>query len=171
MKKQHLLLLLLGLLVFTACGKKKQRILDLEQELALKTQETEQLTQQLTDLQSTKASLLDRMSDLSVISKKGAENISKSLENMTQQYDFIEDLTKKVQSKDSLNLSLVMNLKRSLTDINDDDVNVEVRGGVVYVSISDKLLLLGLEYQTSDGRSPNFTNRLLCRPFAFDCRR
>ncbi len=33
-----------------------------------------------------------------------------------------------------------MNLKRSLSNINDDDVQVEVKGGVVYVSISDKLL-------------------------------
>ena len=33
-----------------------------------------------------------------------------------------------------------MNLKRSLSNINDDDVQIEVRGGVVYVSISDKLL-------------------------------
>ena len=140
MKKQHFLIFLLGLFIFSACGKKKQRILDLEKQLALKTQENETLQSQLTDLQSTKASLLDRMSDLSVISKKGAENISKSLESMTQQYDFIQDLTKKVQSKDSLNLALVMNIKRSLSDINDDDVQVEVRGGVVYVSISDKLL-------------------------------
>ena len=33
-----------------------------------------------------------------------------------------------------------MNLKRSLLDINDEDVQVEVRGGMVHVSISDKLL-------------------------------
>jgi chemotaxis protein MotB len=33
-----------------------------------------------------------------------------------------------------------MNLKRSLADINDQDVQVEVKKGVVYVSISDKLL-------------------------------
>ena len=62
------------------------------------------------------------------------------LESISQQYSFIQDLTTKIQSKDSLNLALVMNLKRSLADINDEDVQVEVKGGVVYVSISDKLL-------------------------------
>ena len=33
-----------------------------------------------------------------------------------------------------------MNLKRSLSNINDEDILVEVRGGFVHVSISDKLL-------------------------------
>jgi len=59
---------------------------------------------------------------------------------MGKQYSFIQDLTKKMQSKDSLNLALVMNIKRSLGNFDDDDVQVEVKGGVVYVSISDKLL-------------------------------
>jgi chemotaxis protein MotB len=33
-----------------------------------------------------------------------------------------------------------MTLKRSLADINDEDVTVEVKKGVVYISISDKML-------------------------------
>ena len=33
-----------------------------------------------------------------------------------------------------------MNLKRSLDNINDEDINIEVIKGVVYVSISDKML-------------------------------
>ena len=91
-------------------------------------------------MKSTNAGLLDRMSDLSVVSKTGAESIQKSLENISRQTAYIEDLNKKVQSKDSVNLALVMNLKRSLSDINDSDIQVEVRGGLVHVSISDKLL-------------------------------
>ena len=39
-----------------------------------------------------------------------------------------------------MNLSLVMNLKRSLADVNDEDVTVEVKKGVVYISISDNLM-------------------------------
>ena len=113
---------------------------ELERELELKDDKIELLEEQLGHLQSTNASLLDRMSDLSIVNKAGAESIQKSLENMTQQYSFIQDLTSKIHTKDSLNLALVMNLKRSLSDINDEDVQVEVKGGVVYVSISDKLL-------------------------------
>jgi chemotaxis protein MotB len=133
------LLLYLVLLIFTlsSCGRKKKA---LSRELALKTEQAVQLEEQLEHLQYTNASLLDRMSDLSVVSKAGAESIQKSLESISQQYDFIQDLTKKIQYKDSLNLALVMNLKRSLADINDEDVQIEVREGIVHVSISDKLL-------------------------------
>lgn len=112
----------------------------MEKEVALKDEQIAMLNQQLGHLQSTNGSLLDRMSDLSIVSKAGAESIQKSLESLSQQYDFIQNLTEKVQSKDSLNLALVMNLKRSLSNINDDDIQVEVRGGIVHVSISDKLL-------------------------------
>ena len=109
-------------------------------ELNLKDQQILQLKDQIETMKSTNAGLLDRMSDLSVVSKTGAESIQKSLENISRQTAYIEDLNKKVQSKDSVNLALVMNLKRSLSDINDSDIQVEVRGGLVHVSISDKLL-------------------------------
>lgn len=138
MKNAQIILVFFSLILFSSCNKKK--ITALETELELKEEQVKQLESQLNHLQKTNTSLLDRMSDLSIVNKAGAESIQQSLENMTQQYSFIEDLTTKIQSKDSLNLALIMNLKRSLSDINDDDVQVEVRGGVVYVSISDKLL-------------------------------
>ena len=138
MKKSPLFLGLCILLLGTACNNKE--IKRLETEVADKAEQIKKLEQEIEYLKSTNSSQLELMSDLSVISKKGAESIQNSLENITQQYGFIQDLTKKVQSKDSLNLALVMNLKRSLSDINDQDIQVEVRGGVVYVSISDQLL-------------------------------
>ncbi len=105
----------------------------------LKSQVTT-LEEQLDHLQSSNSSLLDRMADMSIINRTGAESIKESIKNIGQQYEFIEDLTKKMQSKDSMNLALVMNLKRSLEDLDDDDIDVEVRGGLVHVSISDNLL-------------------------------
>lgn len=97
-------------------------------------------------LKTTNTSLLDRMSDLSVISQSGAENIKKSLEAINEQNKYIKDLTGKIQAKDSLNLALVVNLKRSLDDINDEDVTVEVKKGVVYISLSDKMLFKSGSY-------------------------
>ncbi len=138
MKNQHLLLLLLLVLAFSSC--KNKELEKAKSEISLKTQQVAQLEQQIDHLQKTNGSLLDRMSDLSIVSKAGAESIQQSLQSLSKQYDFIQNLTSKVQSKDSLNLALVMNLKRSLMDVNDDDIQVEVKGGVVYVSISDKLL-------------------------------
>jgi len=137
--KRILLFLCLSLLILASSCKKKE-IQGLNNEISIKNDQIAQLEQQLTHLQKTNGSLLDRMSDMSIINKAGAESIQQSLENMSEQYSFIQDLTKKMQSKDSLNLALVLNLKRSLADINDEDVQVEVRGGIVYVSISDKLL-------------------------------
>ncbi len=118
-----------------------------DQEIGSKTSEIDaknrmiqQLETQIENLQRTNTSLLDRMADLSVISKEGAESIKKSLESINAQTKYIQELTSSIQAKDSLNLALVMNLKRSLTDVNDQDIQVEVRGSVVYVSIADKLL-------------------------------
>lgn len=126
------------LIVLSSCNKGK--IKELEKEVSFKTERVQKLEEQVEYLKTTNSSLLDRMSDLSIVSKTGAESIKKSLESMTQQYDYIQDLTSSIQAKDSLNLALVMNLKRSLTDINDNDVQVEIRGGKVHVSISDKML-------------------------------
>lgn len=122
------------LFISTACNKKHKA------ELVLKNEQIEQLKAQVDNLQNTNEGLLDRMTDLSIVNKTGAESIKKSLESINQQYNYIEDLTEKIQIKDSINLALVTNLKRSLTDIHDEDVQVEVRGGVVYISISDKML-------------------------------
>ncbi len=98
------------------------------------------LQDQIAHLQSTNTNLLDRLSDMSVVSKAGAENIKKSLEAISDQSRYIQGLTSSIQRKDSLNLALVMNLKRSLANIADEDVTVEVKKGVVYISLSDKML-------------------------------
>lgn len=129
--KANIYIIIFITVVFASCDDK---------ELNLKDQQIHTLKEQIETMKSTNAGLLDRMSDLSVVSKTGAESIQKSLENISRQTAYIEDLNKKVQSKDSVNLALVMNLKRSLSDINDSDIQVEVRGGLVHVSISDKLL-------------------------------
>lgn len=152
MKKLKFLFGLLLLIAISACGNKKMRtqIEGLEKELAIKDQQLAQYEEQVGFLQTTNKSLLDRMADLSIVSKAGAESIQHSLENIGKQYSFIQDLTSKIQSKDSLNLALVMNLKRSLSDINDEDVQVEVRGGVVYVSVSDKLLFRSGSHRITD---------------------
>jgi len=98
------------------------------------------LEDQIALLKGTNSSLLDRLSDLSVISKSGAESINKSLQAISEQSRYIQDLTGQMQRKDSLSLALVNTLKRSLSDVNDQDLTIEVKKGVVYVSISDKLL-------------------------------
>ena len=117
-------------------GEIKKRDFDLD----AKTAQLKSIQEQLDYMKRTNTNLLDRLSDLSVINKSGAESIRKSLEALNDQGKYIKDLNSSMQRKDSINLSLVMNLKRSLSDINDDDVTIEVKKGVVYISISDKLM-------------------------------
>lgn len=109
-------------------------------ELTSKNSKMKELEDQIEFLKKNNNNLLDRMSDLSVISKEGSESIKKSLAMMDAQGSQIRDLNSSIQRKDSLNMALVLNLKRSLADVSDEDVQIEVKKGVVYVSLSDKML-------------------------------
>lgn len=118
----------------------------LENNYANEKSKTKALESQVDYFKSTNTNLLDRLSDLSVVSKSGAESIKKSLEALNEQNAYIKDLTSSMQRKDSLNLALVMNLKRSLDDFDDADISIEVKKGVVYVSISDRMLFKSGSY-------------------------
>jgi len=111
-----------------------------QEDLAKARENEKAMKDQLDYMKNTNTTLLSNLEDLSVVSRASAESIKKSLEQLEGQGQYIKDLTASMARKDSLNLSLVMNLKRSLQDVNDGDVNVEVRKGVVYISISDKML-------------------------------
>ncbi|HEY0678964.1 MAG TPA: OmpA family protein, partial [Chitinophagaceae bacterium] len=52
-----------------------------------------------------------------------------------------------MQRKDSLNMVLVMKLKGAVGDMNDQDINIKVDKGVVYIDISDKLLFKSGSYE------------------------
>lgn len=121
-----------------------------ETNLANEKNKADKLESQLEYFKSTNTNLLERLSDLSVVSKAGAESIKKSLEALNEQNKYIKNLTTSMQRKDSLNLVLVMNLKRSLSNFDDEDIAIEVKKGVVYVSISDKMLFKSGSYKISD---------------------
>lgn len=95
---------------------------------------------QMVVLKASQSTLLDQLNTASVINKTGAESIKKSLEAIGRQSEYIKELTKTMQYKDSVNLGLALNLKKSLEDFNDSDVSIEVKKGVVYISLSDKML-------------------------------
>lgn len=133
----------------TELGTSKNQNNLLEAGLANEKNRSKSLEQQMEYFKSTNTDLLARLSDLSVVSKSGAESIKKSLEALNEQNKYIKDLTSTMQRKDSINLVLVMNLKRSLNNFEDEDINIEVKKGVVYVSISDKMLFRSGSYNVS----------------------
>jgi chemotaxis protein MotB len=109
-------------------------------QIAQKESKIKDLEGQIDFLRRNNDKLLNQMSDLSIVSKAGAESIRKSLDQIDDQSKYIKNLTNQIQTKDSTNLALVMNLKRSLGNINDQDIDIQVKKGVVYVSLSDKML-------------------------------
>lgn len=122
---------------------------DLSQQLAKAKAKIDELNKEVEYQKSANGKLLDQMSALSVISKEGAESIKKSLETIDKQRGELSELNAQLRSKDSLNLVLVMNLKRSLSDVNDTDVNVKVDKGVVLISLSDNMLYKSGSYEIS----------------------
>ncbi|MCA0380780.1 MAG: OmpA family protein [Bacteroidetes bacterium] len=104
---------------------------------------------QASNLQSTNTQVLGRLEDLSVLSSKQAESVQQSLAKLAERDIYIKDLQGAMARKDSLNMALVMNLKGSLGPIADDDINIEVDKGVVYINISDKLLFTTGSYDVN----------------------
>jgi chemotaxis protein MotB len=121
-------------------GQKSSAYEALSAELEKAKAKIDELNKEVDYQKATSGKLLDQLSALSVISKEGAESIRQSLETIDKQSRDISLLNSQIRSKDSLNLVLVLNLKRSLADVNDTDVNIKVDKGVVLISLSDNML-------------------------------
>jgi chemotaxis protein MotB len=83
---------------------------------------------------------------LTTLSQKGAENLEMSLESMKEKDIRIQRMQDAVTKKDSVTLALVTSLKGVLGNMSDEDIEINVEKGVVYVSISDKLLFRSGSY-------------------------
>lgn len=95
--------------------------------------------------------LINNMGNLTTLTTKGAENLEKSLESLQEKDLTIRKLNDAITRRDSVNLSLVQSLKGVLGNLDDEDIEISVEKGVVFVSISDKLLFSSGSY--------NITNR------------
>ena len=101
---------------------------------------------QIKTLENTNNALLNTQGEMATISKKGAENLQKSLESMQEKDLQIKTMRDAINKKDSVTLALVTSLKGALDNVNDDDIEISVEKGVVFVSISDKLLFGSGQY-------------------------
>ena len=73
-------------------------------------------------------------------SAQGSANITKLLDEVNKSNAYIKKLVESKFKNDSLNLYISNSLKRSLDNIDDEDVDVKVLKGVVFISLSDGLL-------------------------------
>lgn len=113
----------------------------------------EAMKEQLADLRRSNEALIKSSQDLTELTAKGAENLEKSLESLREKDLTIRRLQDAVTRRDSVNLSLVQSLKGVLGNLDDEDIEVSVEKGVVFVSISDKLLFTSGSYSiTSEAK-------------------
>ncbi len=119
-----------------------------KQKAALQT-DIDNLNRHIALLKENNTQALKQLQDMSVISAAQAASINKSLENIGAKDAYIQDLQTAMARKDSLNMTLVMNLKGAIGNLEDEDINIKVDRGVVYIDISDKLLFKSGSYEVA----------------------
>jgi len=97
-------------------------------------------------LKANNQDLINNIGNLTTLSQKGADNLERSLESMKEKDLRIQRMQDAVTKKDSVTLALVTSLKGVLGNMSDEDIEINVEKGVVYVSISDKLLFRSGSY-------------------------
>ena len=136
------------------CGEEKGILVrqkeTLEREKALLTARIKELQEQIAYLKDNNNQALKQLESLSVISTQQAESIKKSMDNLGIKDAYIQNIQRQMSYKDSLNMALVINLKGAIGNLEDDDINIKVDKGVVYVDISDKLLFKTGSYEITD---------------------
>jgi len=103
------------------------------------------LEDRIADLRRSNDNLIQSNKDLTMLTSKGASNVEKTLESIKEKDLKITRLQDALNKKDSVTLALVTSLKREV-GINDPDIEINVEKGVVFISISDKLLFQSGSY-------------------------
>jgi chemotaxis protein MotB len=93
--------------------------------------------------------LITQSKDMTVLTKQGAQNIEKALESIKEKDLKISRMQDALTKKDSVTLAVVTSLK-SVVGLNDEDIEINVEKGVVFISISDKMLFKSGSYEVTD---------------------
>ncbi|KAA3622886.1 MAG: hypothetical protein DWP94_07265 [Flavobacterium sp.] len=106
------------------------------------------LEERLADLRKTNQDLIQSSKDLTMLTQQGATNLEKSLESLKEKDLKISRLQDALNKKDSVTLALVTSLKKEV-GLNDPDIEINVEKGVVFISLSDKVLFRSGSYELS----------------------
>jgi len=160
---------MMSLILFTSCVSKK-KFLEIEQKnkdcqdilnattmkLNLCLYDNDALSSQISllneknnSLDKSNRDLSDKVNNLTVLSAKGAQNVEKFLENLKEKDMKINRLQDALTKKDSVTLALVTSLKKEV-GLNDPDIEVNVEKGVVFISLSDKMLFKSGSYEITN---------------------
>ena len=120
------------------------------EELAACKAESKTLKDQNDFLKTNNQELISNVGNLTTLTHKGAENLEKSLESLKEKDSKIYKLQDALTRKDSVMVAVVTSLKKNLANVNDDDVEINVEKGVVFISISDKMLFKSGSYTVNE---------------------
>lgn len=167
MKKILILIVSTGLLM-TSCVSKKQfseleskyrttqdllntatvKLNSCEADRAAANARAASLEERLEDLRATNKNLIESSKSMTILTQTGASNLEKSLESLREKDLKINRLQDALNKKDSVTLALVTSLK-SVVGMDDPDIEINVEKGVVYISLSDKVLFKSGSYDVT----------------------
>lgn len=107
------------------------------------------LREQNENLKFTNQDLISTSKDMTILSTKGAQNVEKALESIKEKDLKISRMQDALTKKDSVTLAIVTSLK-SAVGLSDPDIEINVEKGVVFISISDKMLFKSGSYNVTD---------------------
>ncbi len=93
--------------------------------------------------------LANSIGEMAMLSRQEAENLQNSLQKIQEKDLVITSLHQAITRKDSITIALVTSLKSAI-GIYDEDIQISVEKGVVFVSISDKFLFRSGSYQINE---------------------
>jgi len=152
MKKIVLLTLSLTLLLSSCVSKKKynqlkegkaeveQYLREYKDKLYTCENDKDKFKTRLEALQQNNRTLQDALDKCVNLNQQGNVNISKLLDEINTSNKYIRMLIIENKKKDSLNKVLSSRITRSLKDVDTKDLDVKVKKGVVFISLSDKMM-------------------------------
>lgn len=131
-------------------GANKNKLTKCELDKAEALARLKAMEDQLAYFKANNQQLINNVGNLTTLTSKGAENLEKSLESIKEKDNRIQRLQDALTRKDSVTLAIVTSLKGALGNINDQDIEINVEKGVVFISIADKLLFKSGSYIVSE---------------------
>jgi len=104
--------------------------------------ENDKLRSHIGALESTNQSLQKALDKCINLTQEGNVNIANLIDQINQSNQVVRMLIEENRKKDSLNRVLKEQLTKSVSDLNPDDkdLDIKVKKGVVFISLSDKML-------------------------------
>lgn len=121
-----------------------------QRELVSLKNQVERDEKELERLRAQNDKLIGNMGEMATLSKKEAENLERSLASINEKDLQIKRLNEAINRKDSVTVALVTSIKGVIGNLDDEDIQVQVEKGAVFVSISDRFLFRSGSYRLNN---------------------